>query len=195
MRGCLSRRVFLGRALVSMLSAGGVLATRRTAMSTDGVAPAASFRARRIARRKAFGIAATPQMIFPLLCPVREREWLENWKADVVYSDSGVAEENAIFTSEHPLLGEAVYVVSCHEPEQGRLGFTVFYPGTCVQQLEIELKPMGGGGTRLTWNRLFTGLSQRGNALIEQISEEVFEEQTLAIARALERQCDRLQAK
>ena len=164
-------------------------------MSTDGAASAGSFRARRIARRKVFEVTAPPGMIFPLLCPVREREWLEGWKADVVYSDSGIAEENAIFTSEHRLLGEAVYVVSLHEPEQGRLGFTVFYPGTCVQKLGIELKPAGEAGTRLTWSRLFTGLSQRGNTLIEQITEEVVEEQTLAIAQALQRQCDRLQAK
>lgn len=194
MRGALNRRVFLSRALVGLLSAGEVLATRRTAMGTDELDPAGSFQARRIARRKEFEVSAPPGLVFPLLCPVREREWLEGWKADVVYSDSGVAEENAIFTSENRLLGEAVYVVSRHEPEQGRIGFTVFYPGTCVQTLEIELKPEGETGTRLTWSRLFTGLSRRGNALIEEITEEVFEEQTLAIAQALQRHCDRLQA-
>ena len=158
-------------------------------MSTDGTAVA--FRARRIARRKVFEVAGPPGMVFPLLCPVREREWLEGWKADVVYSDSGVAEENAVFTSENPLLGDAVYVVSRHQPPRGRIQFTVFYPGTCVQKLEIELQPVGEGGTRLDWSRLFTGLSPRGNALIDQITEEVFEAQTFGIAQSLERHCKR----
>jgi hypothetical protein len=38
-----------------------------------------------------FEVAAPPDRVFPLLCPVRERDWLEGWEADMVYSASGVA--------------------------------------------------------------------------------------------------------
>jgi hypothetical protein len=163
-------------------------------MGTERSEGTGAFRAKRIARRKTFEVTAPPGVVFALLCPVREREWLEGWKADVVYSDSGFAEEDAIFTSENPLLGNAIYVVSRHEADQGRVEFVVFYPGTCVQKLGIELRPVAGGGTRLTWSRLFTGLSPHGNALMEQITEEAFETQVRGIAESLERHCKRLQA-
>ncbi len=195
MRRYLSRRTLLRRVLVGLLAGAGVLATRRPVLSTDESKPAGAFKARRVVRRKEFEVTAPPGMVFPLLCPVREREWLEGWKAEVVYSDSGFAEENGIFTSENPLLGDAVYVVSRHEAARGRIEFTIFYPGTCVQRLGIELQPTSGGGTRLTWSRLFTSLSPHGSALIDKISEEVFEAQMLGIAQSLERHCRRLQAR
>lgn len=195
MRECLSRRTLLGQVLVGLFAGAGVLATRRTAMSTDGSDTPGAFKARRILRRKEFEVTAPPEMVFPLLCPVREREWLDGWKADVVYSDSGFAEENAIFTSENPLLGDAVYVVSRHEAAQGRIEFTIFYPATCVQRLRIELQPAVGGGTRLLWSRLFTGLSPHGNASIDKITDEFFDAQMLGVAQSLERHCKRVQAR
>ena len=38
-------------------------------------------------------IDALPATIFPLLCPVREYEWIEPWSCDMVFSESGVAEK------------------------------------------------------------------------------------------------------
>lgn len=193
MKGFLNRRMFLGRLLLGLLAGAGVSAARRTALRADETDPAATFQARRVARRKEFEVAAPPAVVFPLLCPVREREWLDGWQADVVCSDSGFAEENAIFTSKNPLFGDAVYVVSRHEAPQGRIEFTIFYPGTCVQRLRIELQPASADRTRLTWSRLFTGLSPHGNALVDKVTEEAFEAQTLKIAQCLERHCRRLQ--
>jgi hypothetical protein len=45
-------------------------------------------------------IAADPQKVFPLLCPVREYEWIEPWQCRVRYSESGVAENNCIFETD-----------------------------------------------------------------------------------------------
>ncbi len=68
------------------------------------------FIAKRIVRRFSFDVDVPPRVVSPLLCPVRELEWLEGWSAGVVYSDSGLAENNCIFTSENPLLGTGLYV-------------------------------------------------------------------------------------
>jgi hypothetical protein len=45
-------------------------------------------------------ISATPERVFPLLCPVREYEWLDSWHCRMVYSESGVAEDNCIFETD-----------------------------------------------------------------------------------------------
>ncbi len=164
-------------------------------MSTDSAQGTKAFKAKRIARRFTFDVDAPPGVVFPLLCPVREREWLDGWKADVVYSDSGIAENNCIFITENQLFGEAIYAVSRHEPNQGRIEFVIFFPGKCVQKLDIELKAKAGGGTSLTWSRLYTGLSADGNALIEQITESAFQKQAGVIAQSLERYFKQLQGR
>ena len=164
-------------------------------MSTDAAEGTKAFKAKRIARSFTFEVDAPPGVVFPLLCPVREREWLDGWKADVVYSDSGFAENNCIFTTENQLFGEAIYAISRHEPNQGRIEFVIFFPEKCVQKLDIELKPKTGGGTSLTWSRLYTGLSAGGNALIEQITEAAFQKQAGVIAQSLARCCKQLQGR
>ena len=39
-------------------------------------------------------LCATPARVFPLLCPVREREWADGWLPDLVITSSGVAERD-----------------------------------------------------------------------------------------------------
>jgi hypothetical protein len=151
------------------------------------------FEATRVARRSTFEVDAPPRVVFPLLCPVREREWLEGWNADVVYSDSGFAENNGIFTTENPLLGKAVYVVSTHVPSRGLVEFVIFFPGKCIQKLDLALAPNARGGTRLTLSRVYTGLTPEGNELIEQVTEAAFQKQTGAIAKSLDRYCKTLE--
>jgi hypothetical protein len=40
---------------------------------------------------------APPETVFPLLCPVREAEWVPEWKFKTIYSQSGVAEDGCVF--------------------------------------------------------------------------------------------------
>ena len=42
-------------------------------------------------------IKAPMENIFPLLCPVEELKWIDNWQYQLVYSDSSVNENNCIF--------------------------------------------------------------------------------------------------
>ncbi len=146
-----------------------------------------SFRGKRVSRRTTFEVSAPPAVVFPLLCPVREREWLDGWTSEIIYSESGLAEDDCVFTSSTKLLGEAVYAVSRHEKERGIIEFVVFYPGKCVQKIEVALSPAPGGGTRVAWSRTYTGLSAEGNVALEAMTEESFQEQFAALAQGLER--------
>ncbi len=42
-------------------------------------------------------LEAAPETVFPLLCPVREYDWIESWHCRMVYSKSGFAEQDCIF--------------------------------------------------------------------------------------------------
>ncbi|RPJ56702.1 MAG: hypothetical protein EHM23_22825 [Acidobacteria bacterium] len=109
-------------------------------------------------------LEAQPEEVFPLLCPVREYEWLEGWKCEMIYSESGVAEANCIF--ETKFRGEsATWAVSRYEPPK-RIEFVVVTPQIQVCRLDISLEP-SEKGTRLRWVRIFTGLSDRGNETID----------------------------
>ena len=49
-------------------------------------------------------LKGTPDDIFPLLCPVREYEWLETWQCEMIYTKSGFTELDCIFKTSLPSL-------------------------------------------------------------------------------------------
>lgn len=124
----------------------------------------ASFVARRKIHEYAGFISAPPERVFPLLCPVREYEWLDGWKCRMIYSDSGVAEDNCMFETNN-LEGRMTWVVSRYEPSR-RIEFVTFVPDRMTQRLSIMLEAQGSS-TRIHWTRKFTGLSDEGNQAIE----------------------------
>ena len=44
----------------------------------------------------------SPEDVFPMLCPVREYEYIPPWECDIVYLDSGFAEPGGVFTTHLP---------------------------------------------------------------------------------------------
>jgi uncharacterized protein YndB with AHSA1/START domain len=144
----------------------GTLAFAASAGMSAGAVP--TFRARRAVTRYSAEIGAPPEAVFPLLCPVREYEWLDGWACEMIYSESGVAEENCIFRT---AFGQsAVWNVDHYEPPR-RIAFTVVWSEQ-VSRLNIALEPTSGGGTKLGWTRTFTALNEAGNAKIDSWSTE-----------------------
>ena len=45
----------------------------------------AAFKSIRVVNRYTINLCATPAGVFPLLCPVREYEWIEPWSCDMVF--------------------------------------------------------------------------------------------------------------
>jgi hypothetical protein len=124
----------------------------------------AGFKARRKVYTYSGVIDAPPQAIFPLLCPVREYEWLDGWKCEIIYSDSGIAEDNCIFQTAYS--GIMTWNVSRYDPPQ-RIEFVGVIPDDVLMRLNIFLEK-GGEGTRVTWTRMFTSLSEAGHASLGQ---------------------------
>lgn len=122
-----------------------------------------AFQALHRTARRTLHVPAPVARVFPLLCPVREREWLDGWEADVLHSASGLAEAGCVF------VGRAggnvgTYLVTRYEPES-LVEFAVHY-GDVVEQMSIRVRA-SPGGTDLDWSKTFTALSPEGNAWIE----------------------------
>jgi hypothetical protein len=108
--------------------------------------------------------AAPPADVFPLLCPVRERDWIPGWEADVLHSRSGVAELGCVFVTRPGEGRRVAWLVTRYEPPRA-IAFAIFH-GDVVGTLLIELAPTPDGA-ELVWSRAYTGLEPSGNDWIE----------------------------
>jgi hypothetical protein len=117
--------------------------------------------AKRIVSEGTMHLSAPPERVFPLLCPVREHEWIDTWAARIVYTGSGVAEEGCVFTTAEPGGSETVWTVSRYEPAAGRIEFVMVTPGVVATRLAVTVSADGDGSTAL-WRRTFTALSEAG---------------------------------
>ena len=117
-----------------------------------------------------FTVPAPPDRVFPLLCPVREYQWLPGWRCELLHSASGVAEADCVFRTDFPDIGPMTWVVSRYEPP-ARIEFTCFVPGASVHRLTIALTAVEGG-TRLDWSTRWLAVGPAGDAWIAAWSAE-----------------------
>jgi len=90
-----------------------------------------SFKARRVAHEYTQTNPASPEKVFPLLCPVREADWIPGWRYTLIYSDSGVAELGCIFTTQDPAVESEKYSSPSAARDAGS-------PETVLAQREME---------------------------------------------------------
>ena len=118
-------------------------------------------------------LSGTPDRVFPLLCPVREYEWLENWDCGLIYTRSGVAELDCVFTTAFPGEGgKETWVVSEYEPNR-KIAFVRFNPLRTIRYT-ITLEA-AAEGTKAVWEQVITGLNEEGNEWVHANSDEKFE--------------------
>jgi hypothetical protein len=119
-------------------------------------------------------LVAGPDRVFPLLCPVREADWLDGWDPVAVWSSSGVAEPDCVFTTPatpHP----AIWFITRHEPERGFVEMLKIVPGMTACKLSIQLAatPSGCDAT-ITYSH--TSLGATGDAFVANFTEEFYVE-------------------
>jgi Polyketide cyclase / dehydrase and lipid transport len=111
-------------------------------------------------------IGAPPSVVFPLLCPVRETEWIPGWAPRLVITTSGTAEPGAVFVTE--VEGrEATWVITEHDAAAGRVGMLEVVPGLVTIQLAIAVRDAGEGRSECDVTYSYTALSPEGKAFVE----------------------------
>jgi len=105
-------------------------------------------------------LAASPAEVFPLLCPVREGEWLEGWQCELIHTSSGVAEQDCLFSTVDPATGNRdIWLISRHQPPW-KIEF-IRFDNRRVIRYTISLEDDGNGGTFARWRQVVTATDGR----------------------------------
>lgn len=116
------------------------------------------------------------EQIFPLLCPVREYDWIDHWDCEIIHSESGKAELGCVFQTKLSRGCEGTstdaWIVAEYSPSR-RIVFTrTNGVRTCLYSIDLfENEEV----TSLKWRQELTGLCEEGNELVEATTQEDFE--------------------
>ncbi len=113
-------------------------------------------------------IDAPPERVFPLLCPVREAEWLDGWTYELLHSRSGFAEEGCVFRTPPEGEPETIWIVTRHDPASGVVEFARVTAGLVATRLVIRVRPDGGSRSSVAITYDFVPTSPAGERLVEE---------------------------
>ena len=123
----------------------------------------------RVTRTYTQKLVAPPDRVFPLLCPVREADWIEGWNPTAVWSHSGLAETDCVFVmpgTPHP----SIWYVTRHEPERGFVEMLKIVPEMTVCRLSIQLAAASWGcDATVTYSH--TSLGPQGDVFVANFTE------------------------
>jgi len=120
--------------------------------------------------------SAIPEMVFPLLCPVREKDWLDGWSHKMIYSKSGLIEKDCIFSTSNPSEMDSIWHVIQHNPEEFFVEFLRVTPKQNVVRINIKLAPIENDKTEAEIMYQYTGLNKKQNEFINSDLKSKFEE-------------------
>lgn len=119
-------------------------------------------------------LVADPARVFPLLCPVREADWIEGWNPISVATNSGVAEPDCVFmTDASP--ASAIWYVTIHDRDNGIVEMLKITPQVTACRLRIQLRAVGSG-TAAEISYTHTSLGPDGDAFVESFTEDYYQQ-------------------
>ncbi len=117
---------------------------------------------------------AEPSVVFPLLCPVREAEWVPGWKYSLVHSASGYAEVGCVFTTPAEDGRNQVWICTHHDAKNFEVHYAWVWPEMIATRLSIKLSPLNDGNTRADIRYEYTALSDAGAREVARFDDAWF---------------------
>lgn len=118
---------------------------------------------------------APPERVFPLLCPVREVDWVPGWMPEVVVSESGLCEGECIFVTPPEFDSEpcnAIWIVTKHDPRTWMVEMYKVAPEHTISKLEICLESEGESSTAAHISYEITSIGVPGDKFMNEFTEE-----------------------
>jgi len=128
----------------------------------------------RVTRSYTQTLDAPPDKVFPLLCPIREAEWVNGWHPRMVITDSGLAELDCIWISAAGPQ-EAIWMITRYEPGDLHLEIIKIIPGIVFGKIMIQLAAAARGSTAEI-SYCFTSLGPDGDRVVNEFTQEHFDE-------------------
>ena len=118
----------------------------------------------RIVRTYTQRIEAPPAIVFLLICPVREADWLDGWADgyELIYSASGVAEKDCVFRTYGHGEPEMIWTISEHDPDRGVVEFVRVMAGLVATTLRVTIADGGDGTSAVEVTYVVTPVSDEG---------------------------------
>lgn len=118
-------------------------------------------------------IHAPPETVFPLLCPVREYDWIPEWDCRMVYTESGLAEAGCIFQTSREAEGNLdTWLISRYDPNR-HIAF-VRINHLRAMQYDIQVERFAEHASELTWTQVVTALNDEGDRHVAALQQEDF---------------------
>lgn len=116
----------------------------------------------------------TAAEVLPLLCPVREADWIDGWTYEMIFSVSGLAEKGCVFIT--PATGEnrTIWYITKYDAELFQVAFVRVTPGEMVVAIDIELTDNVDGTTTADIKYEYTALNEDANKWIEEEAVAAF---------------------
>jgi hypothetical protein len=117
-------------------------------------------------------LVAAPSKVFPLLCPVREADWIDGWHPVLVLSNSGVAEPDCVFVTDAKV-HDAIWYITRHDPTRYLVEMIKITPLVTACKLTIRVRPMRPGSeAEITY--MHTSLGPEGDAFVSSFTAEYY---------------------
>ena len=116
----------------------------------------------------------SPDQVFPLLCPVREADWIDGWEYEMIYSKSGYAEQDCVFTTPHADDLKTVWQVTAYNPESFEVEFVRVTPQENIVKIKISVEPFSNNSSKSHISYQYTGLNTSQNDFIENRLPGIF---------------------
>ena len=128
---------------------------------------------------------APADLVFPLLCPVREKDWIDGWDYKMIYSKSGLIEKGCVFSTPHHGTEQTIWYVTEYDKEHYKIEFIRVTPNEEVVKINIRLEDNGNGTTTSNITYQYTGLNEGKNAWIKEKSDQAFRENMIEWEKAI----------
>ena len=124
----------------------------------------------RVTRSYVQHIRASPEQVFPLLCPELEKAWLPGWDYRMIHSASGVAECGAVFETNHER-GTTRWIVTEHDRPR-RVAFARWQPDGLVVHIQISLGRHRENTTAVCIEYTSTPIDEAARAILASATDQ-----------------------
>lgn len=130
----------------------------------------------RINKDASIELNAGAKIVFPLLCPVKEVEWIDGWEdiCTIVYTDSGIAEEACVFETDIPLEGRALWICSMYDAENTSIEYIKHINGKAIIKWRMDVRDLTDGHSEIYAKYSATSLTKEGRAYVKDLEEKGF---------------------
>jgi hypothetical protein len=121
-----------------------------------------------ISTKQIITIDAPVHEVFPLVCPVREYEWIREWKCKLIHCPNGKNEKDVVFKEKmsSPFLmgsigGKTTWTTLLHDTINHRLHFN--WDNKISNSLyKVEMVPIGKNSTKCVLDLTFNIVNEKG---------------------------------